>query len=73
MVHEPTPAIFVGLPEPITGAGLAGEVPVYRVWNNRADSNHRYMTDRALRDTMVAAGGIAEGYGPDQVILCAAP
>jgi hypothetical protein len=73
MVLETSSAFFVGLPDPITGACLAGEVPVYRVWNNRADSNHRYMTDRALRDTMVAAGGIAEGYGPDQVILCAAP
>jgi hypothetical protein len=73
MVLETSSAFFVGLPDPTSGACLVGEVPVYRVWNNRADSNHRYLTDRALRDTMVAAGGIAEGYGADQVILCAAP
>jgi hypothetical protein len=43
---------------------------VYRVWNNRADTNHRYTTDRAARDAMVAAGWIAEGYGNDAVIMC---
>lgn len=73
MVLETSAAFFVGLPDVATGACAAGAVPVYRVWNNRADSNHRYMTETALRDSMVAAGGIAEGYGPDQVILCAAP
>jgi len=73
MVLETDAAFFVGLPDATTGACPAGTVAVYRVWNNRADSNHRYMTDRTLRDSMVAAGGIAEGYGPDQVILCAAP
>jgi hypothetical protein len=31
------------------------------------------MTDRSIRDDMVAAGGIAEGYGADMVIMCAAP
>lgn len=73
MQLETDAAFFVGLPNTTTGACPAATVPVYRVWNNRADSNHRYMTDRALRDSAVAAGGIAEGYGPDQVILCAAP
>jgi len=70
---ETSAAFFVGLPDTATGACAAGMIPVYRVWNDRADSNHRYMTDRALRDSMVAAGGTAEGYGPDQVILCGAP
>jgi len=46
-------------------------VPVYRVWNDRADTNHRYLTDLALRDVMVAQGGVAEGYGPDRVDMCA--
>jgi hypothetical protein len=48
-------------------------VPVYRVWNGRVDSNHRYTIDIAVRDAMVAAGGIAEGYGPNAVIMCAPP
>src|SRR5947208_16679632 len=37
-------------PGPTAGACPAGAVPVYRVFNNRLDPNHRYMTDRALRD-----------------------
>jgi hypothetical protein len=45
--------------------------PVYRVFNNRPDANHRYMTDKAIRDQMVAKGWLAEGEGPDQVVLCA--
>ena len=40
-------------------------MPVYRVWNRRADSNHRYTTDRAIRDQMVARGetGLDAGRG----------
>jgi hypothetical protein len=44
---------------------------VYRVFSNRADANHRYTTDRATRERMVAAGWIAEGDGPDAVAMCA--
>ena len=49
----------------------AGTAPVDRVFSNRADANHRYMTDRALRDQMVASGWLAEGDGPDLVVMCA--
>jgi hypothetical protein len=31
------------------------------------------MTDRALRDEMVAEGWLAEGDGPDLVVMCAPP
>jgi len=41
------------------------------VWNQRADSNHRYVTTLGLRDQMVAKGYVAEGYGPNAVTLCA--
>ena len=34
-------------PTPTTGACPAGTGPVYRLWNQRADSNHRYTADRA--------------------------
>jgi len=44
---------------------------VFRVWNARADSNPRYTASRSVRDTMVAAGGVAEGFGPDAVAMCA--
>jgi hypothetical protein len=46
-------------------------MPVYRVYAGATRTpNHRYVTDRALRDAMVSQGWIAEGYGPDAVIMC---
>jgi hypothetical protein len=56
---------------PVAGTCGAGTVPVYRVFSNRADANHRYMTDAALRDQMVTRGWLAEGDGPDLVVMCA--
>ena len=56
---------------PTAGACPAGTQPVYRAFNNRADANHRYMTDRVLRDRMAAAGWIPEGDGADRVVMCA--
>jgi len=44
---------------------------VYRVFDNRPDANHRYMTDKAVRDQMVAKGWLAEGDGPNMVVMCA--
>jgi hypothetical protein len=58
------------LPDPVSGVCPSGGVPVYRLWNNRIDSNHRYTTRAAIRDQMVAKGYVAEGYGPDSVALC---
>jgi len=63
--------MYMDLPDPVSGACPTGTIPVYRIWNARADTNHRYVTDRALRDEMVAEGGVAEGYGPDIVDMCA--
>ena len=34
------------LPDPLTGACPAGGVPIYRVFNQRVDANHRYTTSR---------------------------
>jgi len=66
-----SPAVFyIMLPDPATGACPAGSSPVYRVWDNRVDTNHRYTTSRATRDEMVAAGWLAEGDGNDAVIMC---
>jgi hypothetical protein len=61
------------LPNTSTGECHSGNLPIYRVWNNRADSNHRYATSIADRDAMVAKGYVKEGYGPDSVTLCALP
>jgi 6-phosphogluconolactonase len=56
---------------PALGTCAAGQVPVYRVFSNRADANHRYTTSRAVRDQMVAKGWLAEGDGADVVVTCA--
>lgn len=63
----------VALPHPATGACPAGMVSVFRAWNNRADSNHRYTTNPATQAAMVAKGYVAEGYGPpgNPVAMCA--
>jgi hypothetical protein len=72
IVEGPT-RIFMALPDTSTGACAPGSLPVYRIWNRRVDSNHRYTSDPSVRDRMVAAGGMAEGYGPAAVALCAQP
>lgn len=60
---------------PVAGECTAGLVAVYRVFSNRADANHRYMVDRALRNQMVAKTPpwLAEGDGPDLVVMCVPP
>ena len=70
-VLETTSAFLVTLPNPQTGACPADQIAVYRLWNGRADSNHRYTSSIAVRDQMKARGYIAEGYGPDAVAMCA--
>ena len=56
---------------PAAGVCPGGTTPIYRVFSNRPDANHRYMTDRAVRNQMVARGWLAEGDGPDLVVMCA--
>ena len=56
---------------PTAGTCPGGTTPIYRAFSNRPDANHRYMTDRAVRDQMVARGWLAEGDGPDLVVMCA--
>ena len=70
-VEESPAVMYVDLPNATTGACPSGTIPVYRVWDNRVDSNHRYTVDKQLRAQMVKQGWVAEGYGPDQVIMCA--
>ncbi|MEO8506971.1 MAG: beta-propeller fold lactonase family protein [Betaproteobacteria bacterium] len=63
-------AFFYEFP-PTLGNCAAGQVPVFRVFSNRADANHRYTTSRAIRDQMVGNGWLAEGDGADTVVTCA--
>ena len=68
---EETPAEFyIALPDTTTGTCPSGTAPVYRLWNGRADSNHRYTADVATRDAMIARGYIPEGYGAEGVGMC---
>jgi hypothetical protein len=70
-VYETASAFFIGLPDLDTGACPLATIPVYRLWNQRADSNHRYTDDPATKAQMIARGSVPEGYGPDAVAMCA--
>jgi hypothetical protein len=72
-VYNSTETIEIYTPDLTSGQCPQDTVPVYRLWNDRIDSNHRYTTDRLIRDQMVAKGYIVEGYGADPVIMCASP
>ncbi|HTQ01855.1 MAG TPA: hypothetical protein VMN56_21230 [Casimicrobiaceae bacterium] len=70
--NEDSQFFFVILPD--AGNCPAGTVPVYRVFDNRTDANHRYMVKRDIRDAMVSQRHwIAEGDGPDLVVMCVPP
>jgi len=49
--------------------GTSG-LPIYRLWNGKAEANHRYVIDIAARDAMVARGWVSEGSGPEGVVMC---
>lgn len=66
---ETREAFWIYLPDKTTGACAENLMAIYRLYRP-SGPNHRYVTDAAVRDTMVAAGWIAEGYGPDAVIMC---
>ncbi len=56
---------------PVLGVCPAGTIEIYRAFSNRPDANHRYMTDKTVRQTMVDKGWLAEGDGPNLVVMCA--
>lgn len=67
-----SPAVFhTYLPTPSEGTCPSGTTPVYRLYNKRADVNHRYTMWPELRQNMLDLGWIAEGYGPFGVAMCA--
>ena len=70
-VLEAPDVFHIALPDPVSGACPAGTLPVYRLFNARADANHRYTTDTAVKAQMLARGYVAEGYGPDATSMCA--
>ena len=70
-VYESADVFGVPLPDTIDGTCPAGTKPVFRLFNNRSDANHRYTTSIDIRDQMRSLGWIAEGYGPEAVAMCA--
>lgn len=68
VLEEPN---YMQLFVPTAGSCPTGTQPVYRTFNNRSDTNHRYTTERAVRDEMVAKGWVAEGDGADLIVMCA--
>jgi serine protease len=62
-----TGAAFV-LDVPVDRTCPPTRVPVWRLWNQRVDTNHRYVTSLALRAQMLARGYVDEG-----IQLCALP
>lgn len=70
-LYESPNVFYMGVPNQNTGACPVEYLPVYRLWNNRGSSNHRYTTDPAVKAQMIAQGWVSEGYGPNAVAMCA--
>lgn len=70
-VYETPTAFFIALPDTVTGACPLATDDVFRLWNGRADSNHRYTDVVAIKLQMIALHFVPEGYGPDAVAMCA--
>jgi len=56
---------------PSNGSCPPNTTEVHRAFDNRPDANHRYTTDPAVLAQMQALGWVAEGDGPDLVVMCA--
>ncbi len=66
---ETDDAFGVQQPNVVTGACPTGTSPVYRLYNNKPNPNHRYVTDPDTR-AMFLGLWIPEGYGPLGVGMC---
>jgi hypothetical protein len=66
-----TPSAFLTyLPNVADGSCTSGTIPVYRLYNNRPDANHRYTTSLEIRQVMIDQLWIPEGYGTLGVVMC---
>jgi len=70
-LYESDNVFQANLPDKGTGVCPGGTIPVYRLWNQRVDSNHRYTTNPSIKQQMRAMGYVPEGYGADGVAMCA--
>jgi len=55
-----------------TGSCPSGTMPLYRLYNDGKSGapNHRYTIHTSVRATMIAAGWLPEGTGPNGVFAC---
>jgi len=70
-ILESSNVFMVYLPNDTDGACPGTTTPIYRIYDDRADANHRYTTSLFVRSQMIAAGWLPEGYGPNAVAMCA--
>jgi hypothetical protein len=56
---------------PTNGVCPPNSVAIHRLFDNRADANHRYTADSSVLAQMIARGWVAEGDGPNLVAMCA--
>jgi len=70
-IYESSDVFAVGLSNAADGSCASGTTPIYRLYNNRVDANHRYTASREVQAQMVDAGWVAEGYGTAAVAMCA--
>jgi hypothetical protein len=71
---ETADAFDIGVPA-ADGSCAEGLMPVYRLYNSGHGGapNHRYTTDLAVREQMIAQGWVPEGFGPNGVEMCSPP
>jgi hypothetical protein len=69
-VEESTTAFFIAVPD-TAGNCPIGKMPVFRLWNQRVDSNHRYTTDVRTVEDMQARNYVLEGSAPGHAVMCA--
>jgi Repeat of unknown function (DUF5648) len=70
-VYESPSVFYIVLPDTLAGVCPPGTAVVYRLWNQRADTNHRYTTSPVLVQQMLARGYVLEGYGLTSASMCA--
>ena len=67
-------AFYVRMPEGVSGTRMcpSGTQPLYRAYNNGMSGapNHRYTTDVAVLDAMIAQGWTMEGEAATRVFAC---
>ena len=67
-VLEDPAIMFMVMPN--AGVCPANTAPMYRLFSNRPNTNHRYTGDPAIKSQMTARGWLPEGDGANHVTMC---